>query len=80
MNNRLKNVSRFSKRLGQKVRKIRLEREESQEVFAKSAGITRGFLSDIERGTREVSIDTAVRLAFVSCRPLNSLLGLGLVA
>lgn len=46
-------------------RRIRASREalmESQADFAARIGVTRGYLSDLERGTREMSLEVFARL------------------
>lgn len=50
-------MPKFSKvRVGRRVRKMRGLR--SQATFAKKIGISRGFLSEIENGSREMSLKT----------------------
>ena len=51
------------KRLGQNVRRLRGEKELSQEAFAHEAGIHRTYVSDIERGSRNPTITVIERLA-----------------
>ena len=49
--------------LGTRVRALRAEREWSQETLAEKAGIHPTYVSGIERGRRNVSIDILRRLA-----------------
>ena len=42
--------------LGDNVRRERLRQGRTQEVVAKEAGLTRRYLSDLERGTRNPSV------------------------
>ena len=51
------------KRLGRNVRRLRGEKELSQEAFAHEAGIHRTYVSDIERGARNPTITVIERLA-----------------
>ena len=45
------------------LRRFRLEREISQEKFAEMADLHQTYISDIERGRRNVSLVNIVRLA-----------------
>jgi transcriptional regulator with XRE-family HTH domain len=49
--------------LARSVRTLRAQRGLSQEALAFEAGINRTYVSDIERGTRNVSLDNISRLA-----------------
>ena len=48
---------------GEIIRKLRLERKISQEVLAFDADIDRTYISDIEKGERNISIQVAYKLA-----------------
>lgn len=50
-------------RYGQAVRKIRLARGISQEQLADLCGLHRTYISDIELGTRNVSLENIDRIA-----------------
>ena len=50
-------------RLGQNVRRLRLEKGWSQEDYADRADIHRTYVSDIERGRRNPSLTVIERLA-----------------
>ena len=51
------------KRLGENVRRLRLEKGWSQEDYADRAGIHRTYVSDIERGARNPTITIVEKLA-----------------
>lgn len=53
---------KLRKKIGKRVRTARKGIGMSQVDFAPHAGVTRGFLSDIERGARAISVETLVRL------------------
>jgi len=48
---------------GRAVRRLRSERGISQEIFAAEAGISRTYMSEIERGVTVVSLTTISRVA-----------------
>ena len=48
---------------GDTVRRLRKNLEPSQEKFAARAGISRTYMSEIERGVTNVSLDTVDRVA-----------------
>ncbi len=50
-------------RLGRNLRKLRLEKELSQEAFADDAKIHRTYISDLERGARNPTITIVEKLA-----------------
>lgn len=52
-----------SHRLGAKVRPLRNERGLTQEQVALETGLHLSFVSDIERGKRNISIETLLKLA-----------------
>lgn len=49
--------------------------ESSQEAFAARLGISRGYLSDLERGTREVSLTTLAKIVKKTGATSSTLLG-----
>jgi transcriptional regulator with XRE-family HTH domain len=49
--------------LGQRVRQIRVAEGVSQEALAFTCGLHRTYMSDIERGVRNVSIDNINKIA-----------------
>jgi len=53
----------IEKAFGQVVRKLRLERNLSQEKLSELSGLDRSYVSEIERGEKTASIRTVVKLA-----------------
>jgi XRE family transcriptional regulator, regulator of sulfur utilization len=51
-------VSSLRERFGARVRDLRQERKLTQDVFAERAGLHRAHVSEIERGTISVGLDT----------------------
>lgn len=62
--------------LGQTIRDQRGSRGYSQESFAQAVGLHRTYISDIERGGRNVSLHNLVRIANTLEMPLSQLLGI----
>jgi len=58
-----KKSTRTRKILAQKLRLLRFTRGWSQEVLAEHAGLHRTYVSSIERGERNVSLDNLEKLA-----------------
>ena len=58
-------------RYGQAVRKIRLEQEISQEELADRCGLHRTYISDIELGKRNLSLENIERIAISLNRSLS---------
>jgi DNA-binding XRE family transcriptional regulator len=50
-------------RLGRAIRRLREERDISQEAFAQKAKVHRTTMSEIERGITNISVDIAERIA-----------------
>lgn len=50
-------------RYGQAVRKIRIEQEISQEELADRCGLHRTYISDVELGKRNLSLENIERIA-----------------
>ena len=48
---------------GRNVRTLRERKSLSQKTIAEKANVNRSFVSDVERGTRNISIQNIVRLA-----------------
>jgi transcriptional regulator with XRE-family HTH domain len=53
-----KDNSSLTKTVGKRLTALRTSKKMSQEEFAKRVGISRGYLSDLERGVREMSLAT----------------------
>lgn len=60
--------------LGANLRRLRQERELSQEELAARADLHRTYISSVERGERNISLDNIVKLARVLGVPLAVLL------
>ena len=60
-------------RFGQVVRKLRLEQNISQEELADRCGLHRTYISDIELGKRNVSLENIERIAISLNRSLSDL-------
>jgi transcriptional regulator with XRE-family HTH domain len=56
-------VHTLRKKFGERVRFLRLEGDISQEDFATECGFARSYMSRIERGTSNLSLDAIERLA-----------------
>lgn len=52
-----------AKKLGDNLKRIRTEKGLSQTDIAKSLGVSRGFVSNIENGKRNPTLSTITRLA-----------------
>ena len=55
--------SKIQKEFGQTVRKIRNDKKISQEYFADLCGLHRTYMSDIELGKRNVSLENIEKIA-----------------
>ena len=58
-------------RYGQAVRKVRLEQGISQEELADSCGLHRPYISDVELGKRNISLENIERIAISLNRTLS---------
>lgn len=58
-----KSVTDIRQLFGEKIRILRVERGLSQEELAFRCGLHRTYISDIERGTRNVSLDNINKLS-----------------
>lgn len=56
-------VTAVSKRIGRRIRRVRLEKNITQEDLAGDAGLNRAYIGYIERGERNPSTDTLVKIA-----------------
>jgi transcriptional regulator with XRE-family HTH domain len=53
----------IKKQLGQRIKELRLKAGYSQEELAAKAGLHRTYMSDIERGERNVSVENIEKIA-----------------
>jgi transcriptional regulator with XRE-family HTH domain len=53
----------IQEKLGKAIVNLRKERGLSQEIFAYDAGIDRRYMSDIENGKRNISLDIIERIS-----------------
>ena len=58
-------------RYGQAVRKVRLEQGISQEELADRCGLPRTYISDVELGKRNISLENIERIAISLNRTLS---------
>jgi DNA-binding transcriptional regulator YiaG len=70
-----KDNSSLTKVVGKRLSALRESKKMSQEEFAKRVGISRGYLSDLERGVREMSLATLAIVCKKSGTTPNKLLG-----
>lgn len=61
--------------IGPRVRHIRLEKGFTVEALAAAAGLDKGFLSRLERGTKRPSVETVLRLSAALDVPVGQLFG-----
>jgi transcriptional regulator with XRE-family HTH domain len=61
--------------IGPRLRHIRLEKGFTVEALAAAAGLDKGFLSRLERGTKRPSVDTVLRLSAALGVPVGQLFG-----
>ena len=59
----MKHVSATHIKLGQKIRKIRLESELTQEDLAFKIGVDRSYMGFIERGEKNPTLSTLIKIA-----------------
>lgn len=67
-------MDNIQKKLGDNVRTLRLERGYSQEVFAELVGVHRTYIGMIERGEKNVTLETLVKLSKALNTSLSSLI------
>jgi transcriptional regulator with XRE-family HTH domain len=67
--------AKISLTIGPRLRHIRLEKGFTVETLAAAAGLNKGFLSRLERGTKRPSIETVLRLSAALDVPVGLLFG-----
>jgi transcriptional regulator with XRE-family HTH domain len=72
---RLPLSEKISPTIGPRLRHIRLEKGFTVETLAAAAGLDKGFLSRLERGTKRPSIETVLRLSAALEVPVGQLFG-----
>ena len=65
--------SRIAKQFGQEIKKLRLERGLSQEAFAAKCGLHRTYIGPIERGEKNVTLETANKIAQALGKKLSAI-------
>ena len=66
-------VDGWMSRLGPKLRSLRNERDLTLEAVAERAGLTKGFLSLVERGQTTISVPNLLRVCEILGAPVGSL-------
>jgi transcriptional regulator with XRE-family HTH domain len=66
---------KFSPTIGPRLRHIRLEKGFTVATLAAAAGVDKGFLSRLERGTKRPSVATVLRLSAALGVPVGQLFG-----
>ena len=56
-------MNRIEIRFGQRVKEIRLKQNISQEELAFRCGLSKNYISDVERGTRNISLKSIEKIA-----------------
>ena len=68
----------LQKRVGMRIRKLRKERDWSQEEFADECGLHRTYMGSVERGERNLTLNSLDKIAKTLKVSLSELLkGLG---
>ena len=65
----------MSPTIGPRLRHIRLQKGFTVEALAAAAGLDKGFLSRLERGTKRPSVETVLRLSAALDVPVGQLFG-----
>ena len=56
-------MNRISTKLGQNLKKIRTEKKMSQGDIARTLGVDRGYISNIENGKKNPTLETLKKIA-----------------
>jgi transcriptional regulator with XRE-family HTH domain len=71
----LATTTKMSPDIGPRLKHIRLERGLTVEALARAAGLDKGFVSRLERGTKRPSVETVLRLSAALNVPVGLLFG-----
>lgn len=71
---RLNLIMNIQAQFGERVRQLRKQKKFSQEELAQETGLHRTYISDIERGNRNVSLENIKKIADALDVQLNYLL------
>jgi len=66
--------NKLKQQFGEIIRKLRLDSGLSQEEFAHQCGLHRTYIGSIERGEKNVTLETAYKIAKTLDTPLSHLL------
>jgi len=67
-------MDEISKKFGENLRKIRLEKKMSQGDICRALGVDRGYISNLETGKRNPTLSTIKRIADALGVPVDRLL------
>ena len=56
-------MDKIEMRFGQRVKELRLKQNISQEELAFRCGLSKNYISDVERGTRNISLRSIEKIA-----------------
>lgn len=62
------------KRFGKNIRRLRLDRNLSQEAFADECGLDRSYIGGVERGERNIALKNIERIAKSLRRPISEIM------
>ena len=66
-------MDKIEMRFGQRVKELRLKQNISQEELAFRCGLSKNYISDVERGTRNISLKSIEKIADgLAIRPWTS--------
>jgi transcriptional regulator with XRE-family HTH domain len=60
-----KNMENIKQKVGERIRFLRNDKNISQEELANSAGMARGFISGVETGKRNITVETLGKILVV---------------
>lgn len=56
-------MNKIEARFGQRIKEIRLKQNISQEELSFRSGLSKNYISDVERGTRNISLKSIEKIA-----------------